>query len=427
MTIDLFERYATLDPARESDIQPEWSAMTPVLPRTADWREPNMQTQQQTPTQPRSPKPKRTGLLVAAAAFAVALIVGAVALFSSGSDADLPPATTPPTTVAAEAAPVTTPPAELDAAATITPADALAVSESYFVAYNAGDADGAMALVTSDASVANSFMGNVTREFEEMRTAWNIAQGTKLMSKGCTVLDEGTGAAVILECSVSTRDAPGQAVNGPPVPTVVRMTITPAGVSDLTFTYSQPDFNFVGVPFAMWMNANNPEDAEKASFGTWTTIEEASEFGKLAAQYAEEWATYLTANGCTFRDKCTVLQERTPGETIEAYIAAYNAHDIDAVMAFFTDESVVTGHPFSTTSSGTSSIRTLHVTDLSAAAAETAYTISNVEVTGDTVTWDHVWVNNKGEEFCQQGQRAVVKDGTIVSWTWPPGDDFSCP
>jgi len=423
LTIDLFERYAALDPAKAQGIQPEWSAMTAVTLPEANGREPVMQTQQQTPTQPRSPKPKRTGLLVAAAAFLLILIVGAVVLFSSASDADLPPATTPSTTAAAEP----------DAAATITPADALAVSESYFVAYNAGDAEGAMALVRSDARVATNFQGNVTRENEEMRTAWNIAQGTKLMSKGCTVLDEGTGGAVILRCSVSTRDAGGQAVNGPPVPTVIRMTITPAGISDLTFTYSQPDFNFVGVPFDRWMNANNPDDAARTRFGSWSTIEEAQAFGLLVAQYSEEWAAYLSANGCIFRNRCTLLQARTPRETIEAYVAAYNAQNIEAVMAFFTEESALIGHPFGAEARGISLIRNVQVQDMIAASDSDAftgvgdaYTISNVEVAGDTVTWDHVWVNNRGQEYCAQGQRAVIKEGTILTWTWPPGDS-SCP
>ena len=111
-----------------------------------------------------------------------------------------------------------------------------------------------------------------------------------------------------------------------------------------------------------------------------------------------------------------------PASVIQAYTAAYNAGDIDAVMALFSEESVVTGHPFAAESAGLTAIRVVQVADIAAAAAENAYTISNVEVTGDTVTWDHVWTRNNTQQFCVQGHRAVIQDGKILSWVWPgPG------
>lgn len=117
-----------------------------------------------------------------------------------------------------------------------------------------------------------------------------------------------------------------------------------------------------------------------------------------------------------------------PAATIEAYVTAYNAGDIDGVMALFSEESVVTGHPTEarSESTGLAQIRALHVQDIAAAATENSYTISNVEVTGDTVTWDHIWTRNDGDKFCKFGQSAVVQDGTILSWTWPSGG-FDCP
>lgn len=59
---------------------------------------------------------------------------------------------------------------------------------------------------------------------------------------------------------------------------------------------------------------------------------------------------------------------------------------------------------------------------MAAAASENAYTISNVEVSGNTVTWDHLWVNEVGEEYGQAGQSAVVEEVIILSWTRPDGD-----
>ena len=115
-----------------------------------------------------------------------------------------------------------------------------------------------------------------------------------------------------------------------------------------------------------------------------------------------------------------------PASVIQAYTAAYNAGDIEAVMTFFSEDSVVTGHPFAAESAGLTAIRLVQVADISAAAAENAYTISNMEVTGDTVTWDHVWTNGFGTQFCVQGHRAVIQDGKILTWAWP-GGGFDCP
>jgi len=112
--------------------------------------------------------------------------------------------------------------------------------------------------------------------------------------------------------------------------------------------------------------------------------------------------------------------------TIEAYTAAYNAGDIDEVMAFFSEEFVMTDHPFNESVTGLVEMRGVMLRDIASATPENAYTISNVEVSGNTVTWDGLWVNKQGQEYCQFGQSAVVEDGTILLWTWPAGD-LDCP
>ena len=95
-------------------------------------------------------------------------------------------------------------------------------------------------------------------------------------------------------------------------------------------------------------------------------------------------------------------------------------------MTFFSEESVVTGHPFDRSSTGLSEIRAVQFLDLAAAASENASTSSNIEVSGNMVTWDVRWVNDVGEEYCQFGQSAVVEEGIILSWTWP-SDGGDCP
>lgn len=111
--------------------------------------------------------------------------------------------------------------------------------------------------------------------------------------------------------------------------------------------------------------------------------------------------------------------------TIDAYIDAYNTGDIDAVMALFSEDSVMNAHPMDDEAIGLAAIRAVQVQDLAAAAAENAYTISNLQVAGSTVTWDHVWTARDGRQSCQYGHIATVEDGKILSWTWP-GGGFSC-
>ncbi|MEM7142276.1 MAG: nuclear transport factor 2 family protein [Actinomycetota bacterium] len=110
-----------------------------------------------------------------------------------------------------------------------------------------------------------------------------------------------------------------------------------------------------------------------------------------------------------------------PASVIEEYRSAYNASDIDAVMALFSEASVMTGHPVGSTAeaSGLDAIRAVHLTDLAIAAQTDAYTFSSIEVDGDSVTWAHRWTTNRGGSFCGAGHEATVDNGVIVSWVWP--------
>lgn len=112
-----------------------------------------------------------------------------------------------------------------------------------------------------------------------------------------------------------------------------------------------------------------------------------------------------------------------PASTMNAYVTAYNSGDLDEIMVFFSEESAITGHPYLVKSESLDGIRELHVEDRQTAAATDPYTISNIEVDGDTVTWDQVWVSSAGQEFCHEGQSAVVTDGKILSWDWSSGSD----
>ena len=90
-------------------------------------------------------------------------------------------------------------------------------------------------------------------------------------------------------------------------------------------------------------------------------------------------------------------------------------------MIFFSEESVVTDSQFSVEAEG---IEAIHDQDMRTAAAADAFTISNVEVSGDTVTWDQARVSGTGHELCLEDASAVATDGAILSWDWSSG--FKC-
>lgn len=117
-------------------------------------------------------------------------------------------------------------------------------------------------------------------------------------------------------------------------------------------------------------------------------------------------------------DDNTILPGTDPAAVIEAYVSAYNAEDIDAVMALFTEDSTIVGHPTLSDAVGLDAIRLLTIEDRQMAAEADPYAISNVQTDGDTVTWDHTWTNDAGEDWCQEGLSAVISDGTIVSWAF---------
>ena len=177
----------------------------------------------------------------------------------------------------------------------------LAVADDYFAAVNAGDSEAVMALFTPDATFAFRFTGDpaepILRAEWEETLAWYTAQGTIMTTHECAVTDEAQGA-VTISCEHGTHDASAQAVDAVAVPTTTTMKITPDGIGEFDELFGSPDFTYVGNRFNAWMTKNNPADALAAGPFNWSSLEEASEHGRIKAQYADEWAAELQADGC---------------------------------------------------------------------------------------------------------------------------------
>ena len=230
------------------------------------------------PTRPIVRKERRRGPVWGLAAAAAVLIIGTVSWIAFRDDGGSGFAATP-----------------VD--------DALSVAAAYFEAYNAGDVEEVLALFTPDATFSANF-GAQTSTFWEQLLVWNAAQGTTLSPPDCTVTGEVSGESVTVSCPHNNLDILVQALDGPPVPIQLTLVVTPNGIRESKSIFGSPDFNTVAVPFRSWMSENHPEDQGNVGFGNWSTVEEAEQNGILNAQYADEWATFLEANGCTYLDGC---------------------------------------------------------------------------------------------------------------------------
>ncbi len=122
-----------------------------------------------------------------------------------------------------------------------------------------------------------------------------------------------------------------------------------------------------------------------------------------------------------------------PQATVEGYFAAFNSQDIEAVLGFFTEASRIDDHPkdkpvfrgFGVPLRGLTEIRRTLQREMDLTATVDGYVISNVEVSGNSVTWDHAWTANDGGRTCAEGHSATVEDGKILLWEYPV--PHSCP
>jgi hypothetical protein len=225
------------------------------------------------------------------AAAAVIVVILAVALFD-GSEESLP-------------VDVVDDPSDVDAPepteqVVLSPGEqALAVSGEYIEAFNRGDADAVLALLTPDVALSERYTG-MTPDFEaierarfEQELAWNTAQGAVFTSPECAVTDDSSGANVNVSCEFGWLYAPEKAADAPPVPTVLDLVVAPDGISQLAFEYP-PIFGVDS--FDDWLLLNHEGDSQGVEYGDWNSVAEAQQGGTLRAQYVAEWATELEAN-----------------------------------------------------------------------------------------------------------------------------------
>jgi hypothetical protein len=208
---------------------------------------------------------------------------------------------------------------EDEAATSVSNDDPTASVDAYFEAYNAGNEDAVLALLTTDTTLTVSFGGRSPEDYKreewELDLAVALAEGTLLASPLCAVTEDQPVEGTTVSCDYETLDAPTQAVDALPVPTTTRFAIAPTGISEMHTSYEsqpgQPDFLHVGEPFQKWLAADHPEftclalsEANGSCDDSPTSDEAITEKGLMTVRYAQEWGAYLKANGCTYLEGC---------------------------------------------------------------------------------------------------------------------------
>jgi hypothetical protein len=113
-----------------------------------------------------------------------------------------------------------------------------------------------------------------------------------------------------------------------------------------------------------------------------------------------------------------------PEAALNTFADGINANSVDDAMAAFAEQSRMIDHPLHPGElHGKAEVRRGVTQTVSFARVDPdPYSISDVVVDGDTVSWSYVWINDDDEEFCADGNEIDVNDdGLIVELRW--GDD----
>jgi hypothetical protein len=124
-----------------------------------------------------------------------------------------------------------------------------------------------------------------------------------------------------------------------------------------------------------------------------------------------------------------------PAGVIEDYQEARNSGDMDALMALYADDAVITGHPLDSNSLGdpglepfadVDQLRLIESDRASFQRPEDATEFFNIQVEGNRVSFDDRFFNEDGDCFGRSGGEVTVEDGKITLYDWGPSDDSLC-
>ena len=118
-----------------------------------------------------------------------------------------------------------------------------------------------------------------------------------------------------------------------------------------------------------------------------------------------------------------------PATVVADYLEVWNADDGEAVMVFYAEDAVIEGHPSDPDgglATGQSEILVIE-TRLDGFQGETGtMEYLNMEVSGDTVTFDNIFVSGSGDCFSSTGSVMTVEGDKIALIVWGNPDGGLC-
>lgn len=185
---------------------------------------------------------------------------------------------------------------------------ALSAVDAYWAGFEAANEDAVAALLVPGGPIAS-----IVNETINVHMAFDAAAQTQRTIESCTAAPSllrsapSESVALVVTCDVVEERYLNRAVGAPPVGAAYEFGFTPDGlISTLFFRYEAGGFDETAVPFGRWMQEAHPADvvvADPANLGS--SADEAAARAALYVQYADEWAAYLTAKGCTYQGPCT--------------------------------------------------------------------------------------------------------------------------
>jgi hypothetical protein len=120
---------------------------------------------------------------------------------------------------------------------------------------------------------------------------------------------------------------------------------------------------------------------------------------------------------------CSDSSEPTadPEAALNAYADGINARSVDDVMAALAADARLIDHPLNPgVLNGKAEVRRAMTQTVTFARVDPdPYSISDVVVDDDTVSWSYVWVSDdSGQEFCDTIEMDVNDEGLIVEMRW---------
>ena len=114
-----------------------------------------------------------------------------------------------------------------------------------------------------------------------------------------------------------------------------------------------------------------------------------------------------------------------PAAVLTDYLEVWNAEDAEAVMVFYAEDAVLEGHPSDPDGLTTGKSEILVIEERLDGLQGSTGTMEyiNMEVSGDTVTFDNIFNNAAGACFSSTGSVATIENGliTLIVWGNPEG------